>query len=293
VLITSKNRQDDLRRAVASAIAQRGCRIEILVIDDGSEDGTAEMIRHEFPSVRLERSEQSRGLIVQRNRGALLARAPVIVSIDDDAIFTTPDIVARTLPDLDHPLIAAVAIPFVNVLQANTPSHLRTDPLGRYIVESYIGTAHALKRDVFNSLGGYREHLVHQCEEEDFCIRLLQQGKFVRLGNAPPIHHFESPKRSLRRIVVYNARNHLLFGWHNVPMPYYPIYVLATTFNLLRYGIGKRKIGWTLEGLARGCVDTFRFWKERSPVTRRIYQFSRRLKRSGAMLMPENMESVA
>src|SRR5271170_7046039 len=89
VIITTKNRKDDLRKAVASALTQ-DARPRVLVIDDGSTDGTSEMIRGEFPTVQLERAEQSRGLIVQRNRGAALAQTPLIVSIDDDAVFSTP-----------------------------------------------------------------------------------------------------------------------------------------------------------------------------------------------------------
>jgi glycosyltransferase involved in cell wall biosynthesis len=284
VLITSKNRRDDLRKAIASAIAQQGCAVEVLVIDDGSEDGTSEMVRHEFPGVRLERSEQSVGLIVQRNRGARLASANVVISIDDDAAFSTPSIVAQTLRDFDHPLIAAVAIPFVNILLTSAPAARPADASRRYLVESYIGTAHALKKEVFNKLGGYREHFVHQCEEEDFSIRLLAQGNFVRWGNADPIHHFVSPRRDSWRIVFYNARNHLLFGWHNVPMPFYPIYLLATTVNLLLYGLRERRIGWTIQGLWHGCIETIRSWRERRPVPCRIYRLSRKLKRSPGQL---------
>jgi glycosyltransferase involved in cell wall biosynthesis len=287
VLITSKNRKEELRRAVASALAQDGCAIEVLVIDDGSEDGTSEMIRSEFPQVTLSRSEASLGLIVQRNRGARLARAPIIVSMDDDATFSTPSVVTRTLQDFDHPRIAAVAIPFVNVMQDQTILQRAPDPHLRTAGEAYIGTAHAVKKSAFIGLGGYREHLLHQCEEEDFCIRLLQVGKLVRLGNADPIHHFESPKRDRRRMVFYNARNHLLFGWHNVPMPYYPIYVLATTFNLLRYGVLHGQVAWTIQGLARGWLDTFRLRRERQPVSGRVYRLSRRLKRRRAMLIDE------
>ncbi|MGD0138244.1 MAG: glycosyltransferase, partial [Tepidisphaeraceae bacterium] len=65
VIITTKNRMDDLRKAVASALMQDG-RPRVLVIDDGSTDGTSDMMRREFPEAQLERVEQSRGYIVQR-----------------------------------------------------------------------------------------------------------------------------------------------------------------------------------------------------------------------------------
>lgn len=102
VIITTKNRKDDLRNAVASALMQ-DAQPRVLVIDDGSTDGTSEMIRGEFPTVQLERSEQSRGLIVQRNYAATLAQTAFIFSIDDDAVFTTPRIVSQTILEFQNP----------------------------------------------------------------------------------------------------------------------------------------------------------------------------------------------
>src|SRR5437667_10630570 len=86
VVITTKNRRDELFDAVSSAISQ-SVPVEVLVIDDGSTDGTAEMVRTQFPSVRLEQSKMSLGYIVQRNRAAQLASGRFVFSIDDDAIF--------------------------------------------------------------------------------------------------------------------------------------------------------------------------------------------------------------
>src|ERR1700693_3169979 len=98
VIITTKNRKDDLRKAGASALLQ-DARPRVLVVDDGSTDGTSDMIRAEFPTVQFERVEQSRGYIVQRNRGASLAQTPFIISIDDDAVFSSPQVVSQTIAE--------------------------------------------------------------------------------------------------------------------------------------------------------------------------------------------------
>ena len=57
IVITTKNRKESLRRAIASAVMQT-IPVEIIVIDDGSTDGTSEMVTSEFPQVRLERAAQ-------------------------------------------------------------------------------------------------------------------------------------------------------------------------------------------------------------------------------------------
>jgi glycosyltransferase involved in cell wall biosynthesis len=279
VVITTRNRKEELRAAVRSAL-QQTAHPQVLVVDDGSTDGTSELVRSEFPSVRLERAEQSRGLIVQRNHGARLAGGDVIFSIDDDAAFSTPRVVEQTLAEFDHPRVAAVAIPFVNVNKENVLHQRAPGESGIYVNHDFIGTAHAVRRDVFLKLGGYREQLVHQGEERDYCIRLLAAGYVVRLGRADPIHHFESPRRDYRRMDYYGRRNDVLFAWHNVPWPSAIGHALGATVlgTLLGFKCGRPLR--MLRGLAGGYGMIVPEWHERRPVSRATYRLSRLLKRT-------------
>jgi glycosyltransferase involved in cell wall biosynthesis len=240
VVITTKNRREELLKAVESAMGQRGL-LEVIVIDDGSTDGTEaavmEMLKKNLttestenteeqaglrltgqagaafsnpspsehawdsentlrnrsaigpaplpatsystpvttggPVLRLIRHEVSAGYIVRRNEGARLAKGDVIFSMDDDAVFSSPFVVEQTLRDFSHPRIGAVAIPYIEPHKANTEIQRAPTREDVWITASYIGTAHAVRRDVFLALGGYREHLVHQGEEGDFCLRML------------------------------------------------------------------------------------------------------------------------
>src|SRR5690349_16819415 len=111
IIITTKNRRDELRSALKSVFQQTAV-IEVVVMDDGSTDGTREMVSAEFPLARVERSEKSRGYIVQRNLAAHVASAAILVSIDDDAAFSSPHVVEQTLNEFDDPRVGAVAIPY-------------------------------------------------------------------------------------------------------------------------------------------------------------------------------------
>jgi len=279
LVITTKNRKNDLRKAIASALRQTE-PLEVLVMDDGSTDGTEQAVRREFPDVQIHRTEVSHGYIVQRNRGARLARGSVIFSLDDDAIFSTPNIVEQTLADFVHARVGAVAIPHLDINKSRT-ALARTDRETILVIASFTGCAAAVRRDLFLELGGYHEYLFHQCEEPDFCMRLLARGYVTRVGSAEPIHHFVSPRRDSARQFIHNARNNLLNAWYNVPMPFLPMHWCGTLVNLtIRDAIQEKHPIWMMRGVAR---LTSAIWHERAarrPVPRKIYRLSRRIVRS-------------
>jgi glycosyltransferase involved in cell wall biosynthesis len=286
VVITTKDRREDLREALPLIIAQTES-VEVLVIDDGSSDGTTEMVRREFPSVRLERSEQSRGLVAQRTRAAAIASAPIVISVDDDARLVSPHTVEQTLRDFDHPRIGAVAIPFVDVRSTTAVRQVAPDDEGRWVVPSFIGTAHALRRDVFLGLGGYRDELVQMAEEPEFCLRLLDAGYVTRLGRADKLHHLESPRRNTPRIVALGRRNDLLHAFWNVPMPYLPVRLAKVTLHSLLFAVRWRQPRAVLRGLRSGYRDGLRSWKRRRPVSRAGYRLDHDLRKRGPLRLEE------
>ncbi len=286
VVISTKNRCDELVETVRSALNQ-SVPVEVLVVDDGSTDGTSEIIRTQFPTVRLEQSPKSMGYIVQRNRAARLASSSIIFSLDDDACFASSDTVAQTLRQFDHPRIGAVAIPYIEPRKSNIVLQRAPDPGVIFITDTFVGTAYALRRDVFLDLSGYRERLFHQGEESDYCIRMLDAGYLVRLGTADPIHHMESPKRDKSRMDYYGRRNDILFAWHNVPLPYAPVHLLGTTANGLMTAIRQRRFKHMVRGLGNGYVDAVRLWNDRRPVSTSTYRLFRRIKKSGPVRLAD------
>jgi GT2 family glycosyltransferase len=286
VVITTKNRRDDLRKAIASALAQTG-KPNVLVLDDGSTDGATESIAREFPGVQMEQSEASRGYIVQRNLGAHLIQTPIVFSIDDDAVFSSPTIVEHTLREFNHPRVGAVAIPFVHVNQGPTVHQRAPQAEGIYATYTFIGTAHALRRDLFLALGSYRELLVHQSEEEDYCARMLNAGYITRCGTADPVHHFESPRRSWTRMDFYGARNKVLYAWNNVPFPFLPMHLAATTFMTSIFTPHPARCLTRVRGVLAAYAMCFRGQADRRPVLPSVYRLSRMLKRRGAVPLEE------
>ncbi|MHB8382179.1 MAG: glycosyltransferase family 2 protein, partial [Candidatus Binataceae bacterium] len=99
VVIPTFNRRAMLREAAHSVLAQRGARFELIVIDDGSADGTAEdlarMCEEHDGAIRVE-CTGNRGVAAARNRGVALADAPLIAFLDSDDLWM-PAKLARQL----------------------------------------------------------------------------------------------------------------------------------------------------------------------------------------------------
>lgn len=285
IVIVSKNCVPDLRRAIASALTQTAAS-EVLVIDDGSTDGTSDMVRREFPQVSLHQSAQSLGYIAQRNRAARLTAAEIIVSIDDDAIFSSPRVVEQAVAAFGHSRVAAVAIPYKEPHKSIKMLQTAPDDRKIWATDFFRGTAHALRRGVFLELGGYREHLVHQGEEQDFCVRLLEQGLVVRLGRGDHIIHYETQRRDWSRMDYYGRRNDILFVWHNVPAIFVPLHLAGTTINGARWAIAAGSMAM-VRGTLAGYAAIPRLWNERAPVSAAVYRLHRELKKQGPCLLSE------
>jgi glycosyltransferase involved in cell wall biosynthesis len=283
IVITTRNRREELLRALRSAEQQNP--EEIIVVDDGSVDGTSNMVRLRFPDVVLVRHEVSKGLVVRRNEAAKIAKGEVIVSIDDDAAFSTPRVVDNCLPFLRNVEVIAVAIPYVDVYKSDSVKQLAPSTEDMWVISKFIGTAHAIKREAFLEIGGYRDYIVHQGEESDLGIRLLAKGQLIVLGVGDPIFHYESPRRDLKRMDYYGARNSILFVLEHVPMPFVILRFARALSGVLAVSLNTNRLAIRV----RGAVDAFAVARDvgRHPFPMDVYRRFRLLEKHGPMKLSE------
>ncbi|MEQ1636033.1 MAG: glycosyltransferase family A protein [Methylococcales bacterium] len=83
VIIPTYNRNQLLQRALQSVLAQTKPAFEIIVVDDGSEDGTASMLRQQFPQVACYYQSNS-GVSIARNLGIQQAKGDWLAFLDSD-----------------------------------------------------------------------------------------------------------------------------------------------------------------------------------------------------------------
>lgn len=279
VIFATRNRKDELRRAIASCLAQ-SVPLRVIVRDDASDDGTEAMIRAEFPTIDYARHPTPRGSIPNRNDAVAAAvGCQIIFSLDDDAAFSSPRAAEQTLADFDDPRVGVVAIPFVDVLKGDVLEQAAPAPQGAFVLDTFRGCAAAWRRDAFLAAGGYSPCLRHMAEEPDLALRLLDRGLVVRAGRADPVHHFESPNRDRRHVWKQIARNGVLQGWMTAPGWILPIHLAGTALSAIRVGLGPAPLPAMLDGLFAGFAECLTGRVPRRPVSARAYFLCRWLRR--------------
>ena len=99
IVTVTFNSSDNIRACVASVSRSAGTMpIEHLVIDNASSDGTAALVRAEFPDVRLVENTVNRGLTAANNQGAELARGRYVVFLNPDTV--VPDGTFQAMLDI-------------------------------------------------------------------------------------------------------------------------------------------------------------------------------------------------
>jgi glycosyltransferase involved in cell wall biosynthesis len=293
IVITTRDRCEDLLKALQSACSQT-VTCEIIVVDDASTDGTPTRVAEAFPNVRLLIHESPTGLIVGRNSAARIATGDVIFSLDDDAVFSSPYIVEKVLSIFQTQTsisIGAVAIPHIDIHKSPNPTLQVPDSKHLWLTDSFTGTAYAVLRKRFLELGGFDEFFFHQNEERDFAIRMMQSGHFIAVADCPPIHHFESPKRSLDRMDIYGRRNDILFAWKNVPYPYLPFRLAGTITKGLLFGVRVGRPLNMLKGVLFGLKTILSGRVLHCPVSHTTYHIAGCLRKE-KYISSENLEKI-
>jgi GT2 family glycosyltransferase len=286
VILATRNRRQDLVRALSSCERQTEL-VNVVVVDDASDDGTCEVVTRDFPHVQVHRNTRPMGYIHARNFAARQATTPFLFSIDDDAEYGDPTTVERAISFFDHPRAAALSLPFRNTTTDSPATTAPPDAHQFWTSYAFVGTAYAMRRDVFRQLGGYDVDFFHQGEEIDLCLRLLASGYVVRLVDTPPISHFESPNRDIARQDIYGRRNDVLIGWRNAPFPWLLDYWLRMFARGITLGMKTKRMGNMLRGFGAGISYCVRHTGSRRPMDHRTWRFSRVLRSKGPMLLSD------
>ena len=180
VVVPVLNGADTLGDTLSALVHQSGApsQTEILVVDNGSKDGTPDLVRR-FPVTLL--CESKRGPAAARNRGLNQARGEVVAFLDADTLPTRRWLSSITAPFAD-PHVMLVSGERHDYI-AHTPSERFMAQMGVYALEYNIfskGLPHvsssnmAVRRSAALALNGFDEDFL-TAEDFDFTLRLVRR----------------------------------------------------------------------------------------------------------------------
>jgi hypothetical protein len=246
VIVVSWNTRDLLRQCLRSIVAEPGVRVvmsgaavdvlaspgalavEIIVVDNASDDGSAPMVQTEFPQVHLIANRHNAGFAAANNQAIAQARGQVLFLLNPDA-YLLPGALAGLARFLaEHPEAAAVGpnvlnpdgswqaaafrfatlwdlfceAVFLSVLWPRSPIFARKELGGFHRdavreVDWVQGCALALRRPVWDAVGPFDEGYWMYVEELDWCRRAKGMG--YRIFFTPDAQVVHYGKRSVAR----------------------------------------------------------------------------------------------
>ena len=244
VVILNWNGTEVLPRFLPSVVAGTPPSVEIVVADNGSTDGSVELLQRDFPSVRLVRLDRNYGFAEGYNRALNEVDADYYILLNSDVetppgwcepligmLENNPD-VAAVAPKLlswserdkfeyagaSGGFVDALGYPFcrgriLNTVENDTGQY--DDP--REVLWA-TGACFACRADVFHELGGFDASFFAHQEEIDLCWRMWLSGHRVMVEPRSAVYHLgagtlpPSPRK-----LYYNHRNNLAMLYKNLP----------------------------------------------------------------------------
>jgi glycosyltransferase involved in cell wall biosynthesis len=217
IIITSYNQKAFIRDAVDSALAQSSPGKEVIVIDDGSKDGSRNVLAEYGDTIKLKALESNEGASAARNWGASLASGNFFVFLDGDDILLpwALDLYARIVELKSPKLILSKMLwfdrSFSPVVTPDTPREIRVVDYEVFMKKDrtyrVCASAMVVDRETFLSVNGWSTD-VWPGEDHDFLMRLGYSGRTIQILSPPTIAY---------RLHENNSVNQLHFGClHNL-----------------------------------------------------------------------------
>lgn len=210
VVILSWNRRDELRTNLRKTLFESNYdpkRVDVVVVDNASEDGSADMVRREFPQVRLIQRRTNCG-VSGINDGFAVARGDLVLALDDDC-YLPPDGLTRAVAALSEHGADLVSFGVSTPFDASYRFDLRY----RTGLLTYWGCAALMRRSVVERLSGYDPGIFVWANELEFMLRFFDAGfRHLHLPDVVAMHMKEIKPGDWRDGI--GARAYLLNAAH-------------------------------------------------------------------------------
>lgn len=285
LMITTHNREADLRRTLFELAKLDPQPDEILICADGCTDRTVDMIKTEFSYCRLLENANRQGSVFSRDRLLRAASADFVISLDDDSYPIATDFVERVADLFElHPNVGVFS--FAEIRGDGEVASEGCRSAGARLVSAYANCAAAMRKELYLRSAGFPIFFGHMYEEPDYALQCYSLGYAVQLE--PDIyirHHLSGAQRQPMNRHHLNARNEL---WSVVLRCPFPQILAVLPFRIWRqFAYALSEGGQWAQNEWRWWMAALkgfgRCWKHRRPVPWSLYYRWMKLSRSPAM----------
>ena len=279
IIIVNYNVKEFLQNLIHSIEkASSNLTKEIIVIDNASDDGSVEIIKEKFPSIKIIENKLNVGFGKANNQGLAIAKGDYILFINPDSVVSEDTFDKMILFFKEHPNcgLAGCKIlnsdgtlqlpcrrsfpgPWTSFTKVTGLSNLfpkskifarynltYLDENQTYEVDAVSGSFMMIRKEVYDKIGGFDEQFFMYGEDLDLCYRVQQSGyKVYYVHNTQVIHYKgESTKRSnLDETRLFYDAMHKFVKKHLSSFPIVEIILRsAIGFRKLFAFLGKRKL---------------------------------------------------
>lgn len=270
VLIPTWNRKEILSKNLENLFQSTYRNFEILVVDNGSTDGTALFLQERFPGVRVVRLDENQGPVRARNVGLKQVRGDYVVFLDDDC-WLEPDAVEKMVRIFNKdPSIGAVLF---KITAARTGEALTKGC--QYPCKNLWTGASGIRREIVDKIGGFTKFAFAHGDEFDYSVRLHDLG--FKIHYDPSIEAFDLAEGRQARVQGWRVRE--VGSWLLVFANNFPLRVVAlfssralVSFGLL--AIREKRLPDYFKGIwkaIRRYPEALRERRTLNPETLRLY----------------------
>jgi glycosyltransferase involved in cell wall biosynthesis len=196
VIVPLYNRAHLIARALRSVESQTYRNWELIVVDDGSTDGSGDVVHAEFPSAVLIRQE-NRGVGAARNTGIAAAQGECISMLDSDDEYLPEHLESRVAALYDGAQPADLLAGGIEVVGLTTHVVDYYDPTKLVdLADCVTGGSLFGRTEIFRALGGFND--ARYGEDTDFWIRAAGAQYRTRFLNSPRTYRLHETPGSLR-----------------------------------------------------------------------------------------------
>jgi len=231
VIILNWNQKMLLNDCLESVLSTDYPEMEVIVSDNGSTDGSVDLVKKKFPDIILIENNSNLGFCVGNNVAIKQAKGDIIVLLNNDTL-VDGEWVKEIVDAMNQPNVGVVGCKLIfagtNLIQS---LGYVLDLFGYYInqglldenieqlesstvdVDYVSGAALAIRRDIINEVGLLDPRFYAYFEDVDWCYRVKTIGYRVVVAQKAVVHHFGSVSwnSSAFKKVYLTERNRLLF----------------------------------------------------------------------------------